>query len=336
MNKKSRRFLVTASVFLTLFFLGNVLPHVNNIAAAADKWPDKAMKLVIPWKPGGGTDRSARVFAPYLAKELGVPVNPVNISGGGGWVAWAQMAKWESPADDYMIGFGNLPHILSLLDPRLKRKETLEDFGWITLHTFDPCIWAVREGDERFQSLKELIAYIKANPGKVTFHVSGVGGDDHLGAAAALKSIPGLKVNFLYSNGDAERIAAVLGKTSDVCGGNVAYYINYALEAKLKPIAILNDKRVKGMPTVPTFEEVTGKKVISYAARCIVGPSNLPSEKKQIILDAVKRAAENPEYAMKAMNMGDVVDLRTGPELKKLLDQAKELAQSVSYWKDAK
>ena len=62
-------------------------------AIAAD-FPTGPVELVGPWKAGGGTDRSARIFAPFI-EELGVPVNVVNISGGGGWVAWGQMAKWD-------------------------------------------------------------------------------------------------------------------------------------------------------------------------------------------------------------------------------------------------
>ena len=309
------------------------LKHAN----AAGIYPSKAIQLIIPWKPGGGTDRSARVFAPYLSKALGVPVNVVNKGGGGGWVAWADMAKWKAPADEYMLGYANLPHILSYLDPRLKRKETLESFGWLTLHTLDPCIWAVREGDERFQTVKDFVNYIKKNPGKLNWHLSGVGGDDHLGAVAALKALGGdLKVNFLYANSDAEKISALLGKSSDALGGNVAYFIPYALEAKLKPLVILNDTRVKGMPTVPTFKEIFGKDVSCYAARFLVSAPNLSEDKKKILFDGITRAANDPEYVMKHTKMGDVVDLRSGEKLEQLLNQAAQMAKSVAYWKEEK
>ena len=83
---------------------------------------------MVPWNAGGGTDISARVLSPFLSKELGVPVQVVNIGGGGGWVGWAQAAKWTAPKDEHKLAYVNLPHVLSFFDPRLKRKETLENF----------------------------------------------------------------------------------------------------------------------------------------------------------------------------------------------------------------
>ena len=118
-------------------------------AIAAD-FPKGPVELVVPWKAGGGTDRSARIFAPFLAEELGVPVNVVNISGGGGWVAWGQMAKWDPKKDDHKIGLVNLPHVFAYLDPKMKRTETVGDFNFIGGQTYDPCLWLVRADDERF------------------------------------------------------------------------------------------------------------------------------------------------------------------------------------------
>ena len=83
-------------------------------ASAQSKFPSKPVELVVPFKPGGGTDRSARIFAPFLSKELGVPVKIINVAGGGGWVAWAQMAKWDASKDDHKIGYVNIPHVLSM------------------------------------------------------------------------------------------------------------------------------------------------------------------------------------------------------------------------------
>ena len=71
-----------------------------NVAYA---YPTEPIQLVVPFKPGGGADRTFRLFAPYLSEELGVPVNVVNIAGGGGWVAWAQAVKWDAEKDDHKL-----------------------------------------------------------------------------------------------------------------------------------------------------------------------------------------------------------------------------------------
>ncbi len=329
--KLAKSYLIGVLVIAAAFFLTNGLVMSIQEAIAADKWPDKPMQLVVPWKPGGGTDRSARALIPYLAKELGVPVTAVNIAGGGGWVAWSQMARWSAPKDEYMIGYVNIPHVLAFLDPRLKRTETIESFGWLALHTFDPCTWLVRWGDERFPDLKAFIEYGKKTPIKI--NVAGFGGDDHQALVAAQKKLPGFKSINVYSNSDAEKIATTLGGETDAIGGNVPYFISYVLEAKLRYLCVFHDERMRQIPSVPTFEEVTGKKVYAHVARAIVSPPNLPEEKRQILIKSIKRTFENPEYQMLTNKMGDIVMFKTGAELKKFLEDDVKLAKEVAYWK---
>jgi tripartite-type tricarboxylate transporter receptor subunit TctC len=181
MKARRKMYLVTLSVMVVCFLTVGI---TGELATAAGKFPNRPVQVVVPFKPGGGADRTTRLFAPYLSKELGVPVNVINISGGGGWVAWSQMAQWDAKKDDHMLGVINLPHVLSYMDPRMKRKETLESFGFLAWHSFDPCIWAVRDNDERFQTLKEFIAYVKANPYKIVMSTTAVGSDDHMGIAS--------------------------------------------------------------------------------------------------------------------------------------------------------
>jgi tripartite-type tricarboxylate transporter receptor subunit TctC len=184
---------VAASMLLAM----GVMFGATAQTIAAD-YPNGPVQLVVPFKPGGGADRTFRLFAPYLSEELGVPVNVVNISGGGGWVAWAQAVKWDAEKDDHKLQVVNLPHVLSMLDPRMKRSETLEDFNFLAWHSLDPCIWAVREGDERFQSLAEFLDFIAKNPNEVIISSTAVGSDDHMGIAFAEKNVPDFKVRKIY------------------------------------------------------------------------------------------------------------------------------------------
>ncbi len=323
------------SCFIAAFAIGAFLMAgglAGNIqqALAADKWPDKPIQLVVPWKPGGGTDRSCRMFAPYLSKVLGVPVNIVNVAGGGGWVAWAQMAAWQYPRDQYMIGIVNIPHVMAYQDPRLKRKETWKSFGWVALHSFDPCTWLVRNNDERFPDLKAFIAYGKKTPIKI--NVAGFGGDDHQALVAVQKKIPDLKTINIYSNSDAEKMTTTLGGETDAIGGNVAYFIPYVLEAKVKYLCVFNDERVRQIPNVPTFKEVTGIDLSAFVARAFAAPPKLPQEKKQILLKALKTAYQIPEYQMKAANAGDVVIYKDGADLEKMLAENAKMVAEVKYW----
>lgn len=304
---------------------------IGDAVDAAAKFPSGPVQLVVPFGTGGGSDRTMRLFAPYLSKELGVPVNVINIKGGGGWVAWAQMAKW-GPKDDHIIGTVNIPHIFAYMDPRMKRKETLDSFGFLCWQSFDPCIWAVREGDERFQTLKEFIAYVKAHPNEIVMSTTGVGSDDHMGIAFAEKFIPGFKVKKVYSNNDGKKIAETVGGHTDAVAGNVGYYVSYMLERKLRPICVLHDERWPQLPSVPTFEEVTGKKNISFAGRTLVVAKNLPAEKKKIYLEALKRALHNPEYVMKEIQNKNTIRYLEGDALMKALNDAKDMVAEVKFW----
>ena len=174
---------------------------------AVAKFPNKPVKLQVPFKPGGGTDRSARLFAPFLSKQLGVPVKVINVGGAGGWVSWAQVYKWDPKKQDHMLAYVNVPHVFKMHDPRNKRKEKIENFNFVSGHSMDPCIWAIREGDTRFHDLKSFIAYAMKNPNKIVMSTTAVGSDDHQGIAFAEKFMKGFKVRKVYANSDAKSFA---------------------------------------------------------------------------------------------------------------------------------
>ncbi len=300
--------------------------------ARAAKFPSGPVQLVVPFGTGGGSDRTMRLFAPFLAEELGVPVNVINIKGGGGWKAWAQMAKWDPEKNDHIIGTINLPHVLSMLDPRKKRKETLKSFNFIAWHSLDPCIWATRVGDERFQTLAAFIDHAKANPNRIIMSTTAVGSDDHMGIAYAEKFVDGFKVQKVYANNDGKKIAEVIGGHTDAVAGNIGYYIPYMLDRKLHPICVLSAERSVNLPSVPTFEEVTGKKNISYAGRTFVLANGIAKEKQDVYLNAIRTAMGTPKYAMKEAANRNPLVFREGAELWAALEESEKLVKSVRYW----
>ncbi|MBF0277162.1 MAG: tripartite tricarboxylate transporter substrate binding protein [SAR324 cluster bacterium] len=332
MKNRSEKFLLLTATAITVA----LMIAINGVNVLAADFPNKPVQMVVPFKAGGGADRTIRLFAPFLSKELGVPVNVINIAGGGGWVAWSQMAQWDPEKDDHKLGVVNLPHVLSLLDPRMKRKETLKSFNFLAWHSLDPCIWAVREGDERFQSLKEFLAYVKANPNKVVMSTTAVGSDDHMGIAFAEKFLPDFKVRKVYANGDSKKIQEVIGGHTDAVAGNVGYYIPYMMDAKLKPIAVLSLERSPNLPSVPTFFEVTGLKNISYAGRTLATAPGMSEEKRGIYLEAIKRAIENPEYVMKEIKNKNPLLFKSGDDLWNTLNASQKIVEEVKFWESEK
>ncbi len=100
------------------------LTAVGPASVSAADFPSKPVQLQVPFAPGGGADRTFRLFAPYLAEELGQPVKVTNVAGGGGWVSWSQVVNdWNPRRDDDKLAVVNIPHIFSFLNPDMKRSE---------------------------------------------------------------------------------------------------------------------------------------------------------------------------------------------------------------------
>ena len=304
--------------------------------AQAQKYPSGPVELVVPWAPGGGTDRSMRIFAPYLAKTLGVPVNIVNIEGGGGWVAWAQMAAWDAEKDDHKVGVVNLPHVYAYLDPKMGRKETVDNFNMITGHSFDPCTWMVRKNDKRFSNLKEFIDYVTKHPGEIVVSTTAVGSDDYQGLAYAEAKIKDFKVGKVYANGDAKKVQELLGEHTDALAGNIAYFMPYFKDEQFVPLAVLSKERSPFLPDVPTFKEVTGVENICFSGRTIVAAPGLAKEKYDVLAKAIDEAMDDPEYKKKELDGSNEIWKVKGKDLADFVKETEATVKEVEYWNQVK
>lgn len=300
--------------------------------AQAGSFPNRPVRLIVPFTPGGGADQSMRLLAPYLAEELGVPVQVENIGGAGGWVAWSQVAKWDPEEFDHDLCCINFPHLFSYMDPRIQRPETLESFNILAWHSTDPVIWCVREDDDRFQSLQQFLDHAVANPNDVIVSSTAIGSDDHVSLAYAERMVPGLKMRHIYSDGDAKKIQEILGGSSDMVIGNVAYYTPFILEGQLRPICVMNGERWPQLPSVPTFEEVTGIRNIGFAGRTIAAAKGLPEEKTEVYRNAIRNAIAHPEYAMRELQSGNVLTYAEGDQMKARLAEAEQIVAQSQFW----
>lgn len=299
---------------------------------AQGAFPNQPVQLVVPFSPGGGADRTFRLFAPYLAEELGQPVNVINIEGGGGWVAWQQMANWDPEEDDHMIGTLNFPHVFSYLDPRMGRTETVDSFNFVAWHSLDPCIWAIRHGEDRFDSLASMIEWVRANPNELIISSTAVGSDDHMGIAFAEKFIDGFQVRKLYANGDSKKLQEVIGGVSDAVAGNVGYYTPFVDEQQIEFICTLHEERYPIIPDVPTFEEVTGEPNVSFAGRTMLLANGIAQEKFDIYEAAIERAIMNEEYrAKEAANNNNLLFMK-GDAIREKIDDTRAYVESVRFW----
>lgn len=333
MTQDRRTFLKTAGLVVGATATGaGTLFTPAIVRAQSGSFPNRPVRLVVPFQPGGGADRSMRLFAPYLAEELGVPVQVENVAGAGGWVAWGQVARWDPEEDDHELACVNFPHLFSYMDPRIAREETLDSFNIVAWHSTDPSVWCVREGDERFQTLQQFLDYAVERPNELIISSTAIGSDNHISLAYAERTIPGLRLRHIYSDGDEKKIQEVLSGTSDIVSGNVGYYVPFFLEGQLRPICVMYPERWSQLPSVPTFEEVTGVLNVTFAGRTIAAAPGLDADKQAVYASAIRAAIQNPEYIIRELNNRNVLTFAEGDTMRQRLEDARAIVEGSRFW----
>ncbi|WP_375460078.1 tripartite tricarboxylate transporter substrate binding protein [uncultured Enterovirga sp.] len=257
---------------------------------ASAAFPDRPITLIVPWAAGGGTDAIARTIAAALERDMGVPVNVVNRTGGSGVVGHTAIAS--APPDGYTIGLItleiNMMHWVGLT------KLTYEGFTPLALMNADPAAIHVRI-DSPHKTLKELVTAIKANPGKLKASGTGQGGSWHLALAGMLKSqgIEPAAVPWVPSTGAATALTDLAAAGLDFVSCSLPEADALTRAGKIRSIGLMADKRAKNYPDVPTLSEAIGSDWKKGVWRGMAGPKGLPRE-----------AAARYEAALKAIYEG--------------------------------
>jgi len=267
-------------------------------AMALAAYPEKPINMIVSYSPGGGTDLIARAIAPFIEKYLGNNAHIViqNRPGAGGAIGFATLAT--APADGYTIGFINTPNVITIPIEReagytIDKLETLgnivDDPGNFSVHAESP-----------IKSLKDLAAAAKAKPGEVTYGTTGVGSDDHL-AGLLFSRIAGVKLNHIPMKGAADVKTGVVSRQIDVAAMNIGEAMQaVAGGAPMRQLGVMAAKRSSVAPNVPTFAE-QGFNVEMSSLRGIAAPKGLPPAVKQQLVQAIERAANDPEFQKKAV-----------------------------------
>jgi tripartite-type tricarboxylate transporter receptor subunit TctC len=293
-----------------------------------EQYPNRPIQLIVSYAAGGGTDVGARLLTPYLEKKLGQPVTVVNITGGGGWVGWTQLA--HAKPDGYTIGYINIPNmIIGYLDPAMKRKENLESFAPIANHVLDYTVFAVRK-DSKFKNIDELIAYAKEHPGELSATSTGVGSDEHI-SLLEIERKTGAKFQMVQTKGFAECLTQVLGGHVDVLLGNVGEVVGPARNGDIRVLAVMSEERSEYLPDVPTLKE-KGIDVISFAARGIAAPAGVPQEVIDKVAEAIREAIENPEHKKKMEELGLALKYMHGEEYQNFLKAQEQRIKDLMGW----
>jgi tripartite-type tricarboxylate transporter receptor subunit TctC len=271
--------------------LALALTLVAGVAAAA--YPDRPITLIVPWAAGGGTDATARIIGTLLEKELGQPVNVVNRTGGSGVVGHSAIAS--AAPDGYTIGV--LTVEIGMMHWQGLTELTGTSYTPIGLVNVDPAGLSVA-ADSPYKTANDLIAAIKANPGKLKASGTGQGGIWHLALAGMLRDmkIDPAAVPWVPSNGAAPGLQDMVAGGVQIAPVSPPEARSLIDAGKVRLLAVMADKPIAMYPNVPTLKAATGSGWTLGVWRGIGAPKNIPAEAKDKLAAAVQKVVASKDY----------------------------------------
>ena len=261
--------------------------------SAFAQYPQRPVQLIVPWGAGGGTDATARIIATLLEKELKQPFNVVNRTGGSGVVGHDAIAK--ATPDGYTIGLITVEITMMHHVGLTQLKHT--DYTPIGLVNADPAAINVR-ADSPYKSVKDLLAAIKANPGKMKASGTGQGGIWHLAIAGLLKE-QGIDPNALPwvpSNGAAPGMQDMIAGGVDVVPCSLPEARPMIDAGKARALVIMDANPPALYPNVPTLKKELGTNWQIAAWRVIAAPKGIPADAQKTLTTALKKVYDSKDY----------------------------------------
>ena len=282
------------------FIFASLLTAValNSLAA----YPDKSIKFLVPWPPGGATDQVARILALPLTKELGVSIFVENKGGAGGNIGTQSFLQDKADGYSMLMATSSTnaagPHLFSN-----QGFDAAKDFTPVVLVCTIPNIMVVPEASP-WNSMKDLISDAKQNPGKFTYGSAGIGASQHL-AGAQFKTVTGLDIRHVPYKGSGP--AAI-----DLMAGHIDMMLdtgslNNIKAGKLKALGVAADKRIPELPNVPTMKEA-GVPMVANAWYGVMLPAGAPKDVTEKLNAAFNKVLKDPEVRKSLQGIGAQVD----------------------------
>ena len=271
--------------------------------ALGQTYPSKPIRFIVPFPPGGGNDLIARITGQKLAESMGQPVVIENRPGASGQIG-AQALAAAAP-DGYTIGTAGTHNTVRQGAGKEAPYDVLKDFTPISLLVLQPNVLVVHPSVPA-QSLKELIALAKAQPGKLNYGVGSNGSAPHI-ASEVLKTMAGIDIVHVPYNGAAPALKAVLANEVTMVFDNPATSIGHIQSGKLRALAVSGKARAPQMPDVPTVAEAAlpGFEVNSWFG--VVGPANMPKPVVDRLSAEFSKAVKLPDVRERLTQQGFTV-----------------------------
>lgn len=305
---------------LMLAGIGAALAAPRLALAQADAFPNRPVRVVLGFPPGGGVDTIARPTFQRLSDRLGVPVLVDNRAGNNGNIAMDHVAK--SAPDGYTLFFGNVGNYTThALFPNLTF-DTLRDFAFISQVTFGPLVFAVRS-DFPAQTLQQLMDMAKARPGALNFGSGGSGGVPHF-AFEIWRQRMGLDIVHVPYRGSGPAFQDLLGGRVQMMLDGYGVVRGAHEAGQVRVLAITSARRHPNLPDVPTAQEagVPGYEFVSWNA--LSAPAATPPAVLKRLEDAMGWIMENSDLPRVILGFGTFPQFDTGANVRARLERDRE------------
>lgn len=264
-------------------------------------YPNRPVKIIVPFAPAGPTDIAARLIAGKLSENLKQQFYVENQAGAGGNLGMGNAAK--APADGYTILFVSSSYVVN---PSLYDKvpyDPYKDFIPLTVAATAANVLLVNPTALPVKSAKELAEHLKANPGKYSFASAGTGTTPHL-SGELFKLTYKLDIVHVPFPGAGPAIQSIIGGHTPLAFTSLPPAVPLIKDGKLRALAVANKTRVKVLPDVPTLEEAGSPDQEADTFQAVLVPANTPKDVAQFIYQEVVKATKSPEVTAKMEQLG--------------------------------
>jgi tripartite-type tricarboxylate transporter receptor subunit TctC len=307
------------------FVVTGTLAFALPTAAAADNFPDKPIKLIVPFGPGGPPDVAARIIAAYLSEHLG-PMVVENHVGAGGTLGARAVAT--SPPDGYTLLAATAGSLA--ISPQLYKDagiNPVKDFAAVALVSSAPLVIAINPSIPA-KSVKELVAYAKANPGKLNYGAV-IGTPPHM-CGEMFKHITGAAIEFVpYKTAAQATIDVLAGQMNMTFEGTTAI-VPHIKSGEVRALAVTSPTRIPEIPDVPTMDELGYMGMPPDSWQAIVAPAGTPPAVVARINKVVNEGLATPELQHKLEQLGGFPEPKTVDEFSAFIaDQYKRWGEVI-------
>ena len=272
------------------------------LGAQAQAWPAKPVTLLVPFPPGGSTDMIARTLSSKLPEKLGGGTFLVQNTAGAGGTLGAAAAKRAAPDGSTIFVSSLGPFVIGPHLMKGVQYDPLKDFDYISVAVQAPNVLAV-PANSPYKSVAEVLAHLKAQPGKMTFASAGNGTSDHLTAELFWQET-GTKGTHVPYKGGAPAMQDLLGGQVDATFMNINTGLPNIKAGKLRALAITSTRRSPLLPDVPTMEELGLKGVTVYSWQAVAAPKGLPADIKAKLHAGIVAVLSEPQVRQPLLDLG--------------------------------